>query len=368
MKTNRAVVAAALLLPSALLVSTELHAYQIIEGRYRVEVSPGVFEDQLVVRCDDGRTLTVRWETKLAEACGENLMGGPAPKAARAAPASPAPKAVQSPQADPQPKTAPEPTPAVATPAGLFDEQSQKEAMLTQVRAQFGDVPERYIEFKPGADGLSMRFLPPLSDILKKYELCRKVRETRADCGADRDRAIAKLSGSTPPAVAGSDKRAAAGTEIPAAAGAGKPAAAGAEKPAAARNDKPTAPAANAAAAPETPTPPPADKPVVAGSDKPATPAPKAVAPGEPSTPTNTSPEARPAPVQPDAASAAASDRAVAEQKIAEEYTWCMRAKPRFECEQARAKALSALDKPKPAAKPKRPAKQAAAPNVANAR
>jgi hypothetical protein len=45
-----------------------------------------------------------------------------------------------------------------------------------------------------------------------------------------------------------------------------------------------------------------------------------------------------------------------------------MRAKPKFECEQARAKALSALDKPKPAAKPKRPAKQAAAPNVATAR
>jgi hypothetical protein len=37
-----------------------------------------------------------------------------------------------------------------------------------------------------------------------------------------------------------------------------------------------------------------------------------------------------------------------AEQKIAEDYAWCMRAKPKFECEQARAKALSALSKPKP--------------------
>ena len=50
MKFDRAVVASALLLASG-----GLHAYQIIEGRYRVEVSPGTYEDQLVVRCDDGR-------------------------------------------------------------------------------------------------------------------------------------------------------------------------------------------------------------------------------------------------------------------------------------------------------------------------
>ena len=55
--------------------SHALLAYQIVEGRYRVETSPGVFEDQLVVRCDDGRTLTVPWETRLAETCGEGLMG-----------------------------------------------------------------------------------------------------------------------------------------------------------------------------------------------------------------------------------------------------------------------------------------------------
>jgi hypothetical protein len=316
MKTDRVAVAAALLLASALLpVSTELRAYQIIEGRYRVEVSPGVFEDQLVVRCDDGRTLTVRWETKLAEACGESLMGGPAPKAARAAAPSPAPKAAQSPQAAPQTKTAPEPPAAAATPAGLLDEQSQKDAMLAQVRAQFGDVPEHYVEFKPGPDGLSMRFLPPLSDILKKYEMCRKVRETRADCAADRDNAIAKLSATRPPAAAGTDK--------------------GVDK-------------AN---------------PAVAGDDKSLAPPAKAAAPSE--TPAAASPQAHAAPAQPDAAAAAAADRVAAEQKILEEYTWCMRAKPKFECEQARAKALSALDKPKPAAKPKRAPKQAAAPNVA---
>jgi hypothetical protein len=338
MKTDRVVVAAALLLGSALLpVSSDLHAYQIIEGRYRVEVSPGVFEDQLVVRCDDGRTLTVSWETKLAEACGESLMGGPAPKGARAAAAGPAPKAPQSPQAAPEAKTAPEPPAAVAVPAGLLDEQSQKDAMLAQVRAQFGDVPERYVEFKPGPDGLSMRFLPPLSDILKKYEMCRKVRETRADCAADRDKAIAKLSGAPPPAAAGTEK---------AAAGAEK-AAAGTEK-AAAGTEKVLGNA----------------DPAVAGDEKSPAPPVKAAAPREAPPPAATSPQG-PAPAQPDAAAAAAADRAAAEQKILEEYTWCMRAKPKFECEQARAKALSALDKPKPAAKPKRPPKQAAAPNVA---
>lgn len=325
MKTDRVVVAAALLLASALLpVSSDLRAYQIIEGRYRVEVSPGVFEDQLVVRCDDGRTLTVTWETKLAEACGESLMGGPAPKGARAA-AGPAPKAPQSPQAAPEAKTAPEPPAAAAVPAGLLDEQSQKDAMLAQVRAQFGDVPERYVEFKPGPDGLSMRFLPPLSDILKKYEVCRKVRETRADCAADRDKAIAKLSGAPPPAAAATEK-AAAGTEK---------ALSNADR-AAADDEKSPPPPVKAAAPRETPAPAPAAA----------------------------SPQA-PAPAQPDAAAAAAADRATAEQKILEDYTWCMRAKPKFECEQARAKALSALDKPKPAAKPKRPPKQAAAPNVA---
>jgi hypothetical protein len=52
--------------------------------------------------------------------------------------------------------------------------------------------------------------------------------------------------------------------------------------------------------------------------------------------------------------------RAAAERKIADDYAACMRAKPKFDCEQSRAKALSALEAPKPA-KPQRPRKQAAA-------
>lgn len=320
MKTDRAVVAAALLL-----ASSGLHAYQIIEGRYRVEVSPGTFEDQLVVRCDDGRTLTVAWETKLAEACGENLMGGARSKPARAAPASPAPKAAQTAQPDKGAKTPVEPTVAGNSPAALFDEQSQKEAMLAQVRAQFGNVPERFIEFKPGADGLSMRFLPPLSDILKKYEMCRRARAPRTDCAADRDRAIAKLTDALPPAAA--------------------------------IDDKPATPAAKVA--------PPAESPVPAAASADVHPAPIETPPPAKSAETLSAP-VQPAPAAP--AAAPALDRAAAEQKILEDYTWCMRAKPKFECEQARARALSTLDKPKPAGKAKRPGKQAAAPNVATAR
>ena len=55
-----------------------------------------------------------------------------------------------------------------------------------------------------------------------------------------------------------------------------------------------------------------------------------------------------------------AEARANAERKITADYASCMRAKPKYECEQLRAKAISALDNPKPA-KPQRPRKQASA-------
>ena len=296
MRIDHALAAAALSLASG-----ALHAYQIIEGRYRVEIAPGVLQDQLVVRCDDGRTLTVPWETKLAEACREGLMGEPLPKAAaKSRPpaaaantspvhdgAKPAPAAPVSAQADP-------------APASLLDPQAQQDAMLTQVRAQFGNVPEQYIEFKPGADGLSMRFLPPLSDILRKYETCRRARDLSADCGGERDRALARLSDAPSPPLAV------------------KP-----EKPhTVARKHLPTAAESSRSNAPAAALP------------GPATPAVQAPAPATP-------------------------DRAVAEQKIGEDYAWCMRAKPKFECEQARARALGEIDRVK-GGKAKRPDRQAA--------
>ena len=66
----------------------------------------------------------------------------------------------------------------------------------------------------------------------------------------------------------------------------------------------------------------------------------------------------------PEAASPA--DRAGYEQKIAADYALCMRAKPKFECESARAAALKALDTPtKPKTKSKSAAKGAPSPDVA---
>jgi hypothetical protein len=315
MKIDRALAAAALLLASG-----ALHAYQIIEGRYRVETSPGVFQDLLVVRCDDGRTLTVPWETRLAEACNEGLMGEPLPKAAGKPPVqtvAAAPATAAAEPAKPAP-SAPVATQAEAAPALLMDEQTQKEAMLAQVRSQFGNVPEQYIEFKPGADGLSMRFLPPLSDILKKYEACRRARDLSADCGGERDRALARLTNTAAPAAA------ARGTRP-------EKQQAAAQKP---QPAAPDAPRSSAAIAAPAATQAPATQAAATPAPAPAQPAAQALAPATP-------------------------ERAAVEQKIGEDYAWCMRAKPKFECEQARAKALSELDRPKNG-KTKRPAKQAA--------
>jgi hypothetical protein len=323
-----------------------LHAYQIVEGRYRVEIAPGVFEDQLIVRCDDGRTLTVPWETRLAEACGEGLMGE---RVGTPAKPSPAPRA-DALEAAPAAMVSPAAGPAPGVPGALFDEGAQKEAMLAQIRAQFGAVPERYIEFKPGPDGLSMRLLPPLNEIVKKYEACRRAREPGAQCAAQRDQAVAKLSEALPAeAAAPAPPRTKAGPKADrnaAAAGKIDPA----REPAAAGKDASMPPAAGHPAAQATPAETALPDPAGKSEAQAAEPVAAAAAPAK-------------APVKP----AAALDRAAMEQKIAEEHVVCMRLKPKFECEQARARALGALDRPK--AKPARPAKQAksASPKVAAA-
>jgi hypothetical protein len=276
MKTQHAIAATALWLLAA-----GANAYQIVEGRYRVEVAPGVFQDQLVVRCDDGESITVPWDTKLAEACGESLMG----------------------ESSPQRRVS----------KSLADDKAQQEAMLTQVRAQFGNVSERYVEFKPGPDGLAMRFRPPMSDILKKYELCRKSRDRSADCAAERDRALAALgpAGTTPPL-----------------------------------KDAPSRAAQPELQSPSGAAPAPPRVAVMPASNSVARAAP------EPSKAMQLPPSQPPA-----------ADRAAAEQRIAAEHSSCMRAKPKYECEQARAKALSALDKP--AAKPAKAKRAAKSPTPA---
>jgi hypothetical protein len=290
-----------------------LYAYQIVEGRYRVETAPGVFEDQLVVRCDDGRTLTVPWETRLAEACGEGLMGERTGRTARMQTPPPAEAAA----AISEDAEGPAAAPASAQPATLFDESAQREAMLAQIRAQFGDIPERYIEFKPGPDGLSMRLLPPLNEIVKKYEACRRARQPGVQCAAMRDQAVAKLQEA--PATS-----AAAAPPAPAVPRA-KPAKSGsAGKATAATGDTAETAAVTASAAP-------------ASGNSAAASAPQQAAAADPRT---DPPSSTPAP--------GALDRAGMEQKIAEDHALCMRLKPKFECEQARSRALGRLDRPKP--------------------
>jgi hypothetical protein len=191
--------------------------------------------------------------------------------------------------------------------------------MLAQVRAQFGNVPEHYIEFKPGVDGLSMRFLPPLSDILKKYETCRRARDLSADCGGQRDRALAKLADGAPPSGAPQST---------------------------VKQDKASAPV---------------QKPQAAATESSAQAPPSAAVAMPPAHSESAQPAAQP-PLP------ATPDRAAAQQKIGEDYAWCLRAKPKFECDQARTRALSELERPK-SGKTKRPGKQAAAdPKVAAAR
>ena len=59
------------LLFAALFLAGPAQAYVILESKYRVEVKPGMFQDQLVLKCDNGRKITVPWEARLSEACGE---------------------------------------------------------------------------------------------------------------------------------------------------------------------------------------------------------------------------------------------------------------------------------------------------------
>lgn len=266
------------------LACSEAHAYRIVEGRYRVEVAPGAFQDQLVVRCDDGRQLTVAWETKLREACGESLMGGSA--------AAEKPAAAATVRA------------AAAAPAAHTDfassEAVQKRMHLTRLKLQAGDVPEHLVSFRHGADGLAMHMAPELDAVLKQFEACRQAR--REDCIARRNDAYLRLRGG-----------------------------ASASRPALA------APSAAASATGQL-----------------VSTRPQAVQPAA----------ARAEPIRPaaDPVRVRAERRANLERQIAEQFQWCLRAQPRYECEQARTRAVNGLDAPagkgrKAGAPPKRTAR-----------
>jgi len=283
-----------LLVASALaLLSGDLLAYTILESRYHVEVAPDKYVDQLILRCEDGRLITVPWQSKLAESCGEDLMGN-----------------VTLPPGN----TAVPPAKAAA-PAPIDDQ--QKQAILTQLRSQYGNISEQQVEFLSGPSGTSTRFKPAIVEVLKRYESCRKVNKDKARCATERDNALARLVESSPAAAAPATKTPAASDPV---------------------------------AATEPARPHPARADALPAEPMPAEPTLTAVARVEPAAPAGIAP---PPPVE---------NRAAAEQKIAEDYASCMRAKPKFACEQARTKALTALDKPagKPL-KPQRARKQAAA-------
>jgi len=165
------------------LTAGAVHAYQIVEGKYRVETSPGVFQDQLVVRCEDGRQLTLPWETKLREACGESLMGADASQPVKAA-AAPEPVNPASP----------------SVPDFGSSVEVQKRMLLTRLRVQSGDVPEHLVSFEQRPDGVVMHRAPVLSAVLNQFETCREARGS--DCVAVRNAAYARLRGIDAAAVA----------------------------------------------------------------------------------------------------------------------------------------------------------------------
>jgi hypothetical protein len=319
-----------LIIAALALASGTAGAYEITESRYRVEVAPGKFQDQLVLKCDNGRTVIVPWDAKLYEACGEDVVGHPA----RAGHNEEAPQ------------------------------DRQKQVMMSRVREQYGNIDERYVQFQSGPAGPSMQFQGPIRDILKRYEICRKQTKNSPTCVAERDQAMAALASpdahaaAQPPAqptveAAGASEAKSAPEARP------SPDAKPAAKPK--KSARKPAPQIEAKSAPKpdahldesavpgkhvaepAPVQPPA-KPAAVPAAAAETPAPVAAAEAAPAKP-------MPQPVAPEAPAATPPSEAQlpAEQKIAQDFAWCMRAKPKFECEQARARAQAALAKPKTA-------------------
>ena len=309
------------------LAGNDLLAYQILESHFHVEVAPDKYVDQLVLRCEDGRQITVPWQSKLAEACGEDLMGNVT-------------------------------TPPKAT-AAPIDEQ-QKQAMMEQLRSQYGNISEKQVEFFSGPTGISTRFKPPIVEILKKYESCRRAQKDKALCAGERDKALARLADPKPvPAATRAPEAETAARETVAAAA-----------PAETTGRSPSAEAATPARVEATPqAAKPETAPQTAAQTPRAQPAPPQAAETPPQTPAQTAktpPATQAADTPPPAPPSEVEARTAAEQKILQEYMGCMRSKPKFDCDQARAKAMSALDKPKAAQKkqPRKPATSAVGPQA----
>ena len=339
--------------PSTLLVagaltlaSSNLLAYQILESRFHVEVAPNKYVDQLGLRCEDGRQVTVPWQSKLAESCGEDLMGNVTVPTAKAA-------------------------------AAPIDEQ-QKQAMLEQLRSQYGNISEKQVEFISGPGGVSTRFKPPIVEILKKYESCRKALKDKTYCASERDKALARLADPKPAAAAAPAPEVTESVSrepaVPVAAASTpeapsrSPASGSAPQRAKAQTTAtPPETPSRSTAATATPQPPKAQAAAApapeATSRAAASAAPPQAAASQAATPASAPAEA----AAPPAATAPAADaqaaqpseaelRAAAEQKINQDYMACMRARPKFDCDQARTKATAGLDKPAKVVKPRKAA------------
>ena len=310
------------------LASTDLMAYQIIASHYHVEVEPDKFVDQLVLRCEDGKEITVPWQSKLAESCGEDLMGNVSRS---------------------QPKSA-------AAPA---DEQ-QKQAMLKQLHGHYSNMPDENVEFSPGPDGLSAHFTPPMVEILKKYEACRKTHKDKAYCATERDRAMAALSDAPAADAPATSAKEAAATPAKEAARAPVKKSGGRSKRVQAAATQPAQPAPQPTAVeePRGESSAPAATASEPASQATTTAAAEAAPLPAAATPSSTN-DAAPAAPPPAAKPSDADARASAEKKIGEDYTACMRNKPKFECEEARSKALADLDRGNKPAKSARAHKRA---------
>jgi hypothetical protein len=335
--------------PSTLLVTGALTlassspmAYQIVESRFHVEVAPNKYVDQLVLRCEDGRQVTVPWQSKLAESCGEDLMGNVTVPPAKAGSAP-------------------------------IDEQ-QKQAMLEQLRSQYGNISEKQVEFISGPSGVSTRFKPPIVEVLKKYESCRKALKDKSYCAGERDKSLARLADPKPPPAAAPapepTESASREPAIPAVTASmpevpsRSPASGSAPQPAKTQTTA-SAPEAPSRSPASTATPQQAKSQSAvsvpeAPSRTPASAAAPQQAMSQATAPTSAPTEGTPQPaastpaVEAQAAQPSEAElRAAAEQKINQDYMACMRAKPKFDCDQTRTKSMTALDKPK-VAKPRK--------------
>ncbi len=362
--------------PSTLLVtgaltlaSSNLMAYQIVESRFHVEVAPNKFVDQLVLRCEDGRQVTVPWQSKLAESCGEDLMGNVTIPPAKAG-------------------------------APPIDEQ-QKQAMLEQLRSQYGNISEKQVEFISGPGGVSTRFKPPIVEILKKYESCRKALKDKSYCAGERDKALARLADPKPTPAAGAPESTESAPQESAAAAPlpdaqSHPAASTAMPQQGKAQTVPSVPEATSRSPAPVAAPQQARAQsaalVTEGSSRSAAATAATQQTKSQTVPSIPEASARTAPAQPATSQAAASEsapggatpqaaagapateasapaptkaelRAAAEQKINQDYMACMRAKPKFDCDQARTKSMAALDEPK-LVKPRKPTATPAGPQA----